>query len=269
MRTPHRPLLVVAVSALSVAALSVPGSNRPARADEPRSNSPAAVLERIDAHLGSQSVNLAEVPSREGADKTLAPYLYVAGGNPDTERLPLKKVTAQAQIAGPIARVRVNQTFENNGQKPIEAIYVFPASTRTAVHGMRMKIGARTVEARIEKRKEAREQYEAAKNEGRRTSLLEQQRANVFTMNVANLMPGDRIDVELDYSELLVPEDSTYEFVFPTVVGPRYGGGADPKTDKWISNPYLTEGKPEPYKFDLRVHVETGIALKEIGRAHV
>jgi Ca-activated chloride channel family protein len=70
--------------------------------------------------------------------------------------------------------------------------------------------------------------------------------------------------VELEYSELLVPDDATYEFVYPTVVGPRYGGGADPGRDRWISNPYLTEGKPEPYKFDLRAHVETGIALKEL-----
>src|SRR5439155_1389502 len=129
---------------------------------------------------------------------------------------------------------------------------------------MRMKIGARIVEAKIERKKEARQQYEAAKAEGRRTSLLEQQRPNVFTMNVANLMPGDKIDVELEYSELLVPEDSTYEFVFPTVVGPRYPGGADPGKDKWIANPYLPEGSAEPFQYDISAHLETGIALKEL-----
>ena len=61
----------------------------------------------------------------------------------------------------------------------------------------------------------------------------------MFTMNVANIMPGDRIAVELEYSEMLVPEEAVYEFVYPTVVGPRYGGGADPARDRWIANPYL------------------------------
>ena len=64
----------------------------------------------------------------------------------------------------------------------------------------------------------------------------------MFTMNVANIMPGDRIEVELDYSELLVPEEAVYEFVYPAVVGPRYAGGADPGKDRWMANPHLPAG---------------------------
>jgi Ca-activated chloride channel homolog len=197
-------------------------------------------------------------------DRTLAPYFYVAGGNPDTERLPLKETRAEVNIAGVIAGVRVHQVFENGAGKPIEAVYVFPASTRAAVHAMRMKIGNRTIEANIARKQEARAQYEAAKREGKRASLLEQQRPNVFTTSVANIMPGDRIEVELDYSEMIVPENATYEFVYPTVVGPRYAGGANPQTDQWMANPHLTEGKAEPYAFDLKVHLQTGIGLKEV-----
>src|SRR6185369_11762576 len=142
--------------------------------------------------------------------------------------------------------------------------YVFPASTRAAVHGVRMKIGARVIEARIDRKAAARESYETARREGKRASLLEQERPNVFTMNVANVMPGDRIAVEMDYSEMLVPEEATYEFVYPTVVGPRYPGGSDPARDRWIANPHLPAGAPEPYRFDIRVHLETGIAIKEL-----
>src|SRR5262249_54242740 len=156
-----------------------------------------------------------------------------------TERLPLKSTIADVSISGVIAQVKVRQVFANEGAKPIEAIYVFPASTRAAVHGMRMRIGQRTIEAKIDRRESARETYEAARNQGKRASLLEQERPNVFTMNVANIMPQDRIEVELDYSELLVPDNAMYEFVYPTVVGPRYGGGAHPERDRWIANPYL------------------------------
>jgi Ca-activated chloride channel family protein len=232
-------------------------------------SSMSKVLEKADKKVGSGYVSMPYSPadSQEtdpDSDKSLAPYFYVADGDPETDRLPLKSTSADVKIAGVIAQVRINQVFENDGKKPIEAVYVFPASTKAAVHAMRMKIGERTVEAKIEEREEAKQQYEAAKAEGKRTSLLEQQRPNVFTMNVANIMPGDKIKVEMDYSELLVPDDATYEFVYPTVVGPRYGGGADPVADSWISNPFLKEGEKEPYKFDIHVDIETGIGIKEI-----
>ena len=75
---------------------------------------------------------------------------------------------------------------------------------------------------KIQKKEVARQMYETAKRQGKTASLLEQQRPNVFTMNVANILPGDRIVVELFYTELIVPENRQYEFVYPTVVGPRY-----------------------------------------------
>ncbi len=225
--------------------------------------SPTKVLKAVQ-YTGPMILQASDNPSSDGSDHSLSPYLYVAGGDPARDQVPLKKTWAQVNIAGVIAAVKVHQIFENTGAKPIEAIYVFPASTRAAVHAMRMKIGARTIDAKIERKAEARAQYEAAKRSGQRASLLEQERPNVFTTSVANIMPGDRIEVELDYSELVVPENATYEFVYPTVVGPRYAGGADPKTDRWMTNPHLSEGKQEPYAWDLEVHLQTGIGLKEI-----
>ena len=225
--------------------------------------SPTQVLKALQ-HTGAVGMQFPQGQAQEGAQHSLSPYLYVAGGDPEHDQVPLKKTWAEVNIAGVIAAVKIHQIFENTGGKTIEAIYVFPASTRAAVHAMRMKIGARTIEAKIDRKAEARAKYEAAKQAGKRASLLEQERPNVFTTSVANIMPGDRIEVELDYSELLVPEDSTYEFVYPTVVGPRYAGGADPKKDQWMANPHLSEGKAEPYSWDIKVHLQTGIGLKEV-----
>lgn len=259
-RTPRRVL--AALSAALALALGAPG---PAPAAEesraPRERSPSAVLALADAALGSRPVSF---PDRggEGA-RSLAPYFEVRGDGA-TERLPLEETRAQVDVAGVIARVRVTQTFRNGGQRPIEAIYVFPASTRAAVHGMRVRIGERTIEARIERKAEARAQYEQARQDGKRAALLEQERPNVFTMSVANVMPGDRLVAELDYSELVVPEQGVYELVYPTVVGPRYGGGADPKADGWVANPYVPEGGPAPHAFGFRAHVESAIGIKEI-----
>src|SRR5512145_336420 len=235
----------------------------PAAAPPADERSPSAVLAAADARLGRRHVQFPNQGRGEGADRTLAPYFEVRGDG-ETERLPLEETKADVRIAGVIAQVRVTQTFRNDGRSPIEAIYVFPASTRAAVHGMRIRIGERTIEAKIERKAEARAQYEQAKQEGKRTALLEQQRPNVFTMNVANVMPGVRLVAELDYSELIVPETGVYELVYPTVVGPRYGGGASPKTDGWVANPYLPTGSAQPYKFAFQAHVESAVGIKEI-----
>ena len=84
-----------------------------------------------------------------------------------------------------------------------------------------MEIGNEVITAKIKEREEAKTEFEEAKSEGKSASLLEQQRPNVFTMNVANVMPGDTVRIELHYTELISPRDGVYQFVFPTVTGPR------------------------------------------------
>jgi Ca-activated chloride channel family protein len=251
------PALVLCLAALTAAAIADPAKGKPL------APSPTQVVKAIQT-VGSVAMQFPASAEAGEASHSLSPYLYVAGGDPATDQVPLKKTWAEADIAGVIAAVRIHQVFENTGGKTIEAVYVFPASTRAAVHAMRMKIGARTIEAKIERKAEARAQYEAAKQQGKRASLLEQERPNVFTTSVANILPGDRIEVELDYSELLLPEDHVYEFVYPTVVGPRYAGGANPKTDQWMANPHLGQGQAEPYAWDIKVHLQTGIGLKDV-----
>lgn len=258
MRRPISPRLFASFSTLY---LTIAASLAWADAPPQNPTSPTQVLKAVQ-YTGPMI--LQTTGSSEGSDHSLSPYLYVAGGDPGRDQVPLKKTWAEVNIAGVIAAVKMHQIFENTGAKPIEAIYVFPASTRAAVHAMRMTIGTRTIDAKIERKAEARAQYEAAKQSGKRASLLEQERPNVFTTSVANLMPGDRIEVELAYSELVVPENATYEFVYPVVVGPRYAGGANPKTDPWMANPHLPAGQPEPYAWDLKVHLQTGIGLKEV-----
>jgi Ca-activated chloride channel family protein len=200
-------------------------------------------------------------------DKTLSPYFFVNSNNPNLDQLPLKATSAEVNIAGVIADVKVVQEYANEGKNPIEAIYVFPASTRAAVYSMKMTIGERTIEAKIAEREKARMDYEAAKQQGKSASLLEQERPNVFRMNVANIMPGDRIRVELRYTELLVPDNGEYEFVYPTVVGPRYSNQPTvtaPPREQWVSNPYTHEGEAPMYMFDIKCTLSTGMPVSDV-----
>jgi Ca-activated chloride channel homolog len=201
------------------------------------------------------------------ADKTLSPYFMVKSDDPDVDRLPLKSTGAEVNIAGVIADVVVTQVYQNEGKRPLEAIYVFPASTRAAVYGMKMTIGERTIVAEIREREKARKEYEAAKQAGKSASLLEQQRPNVFQMNVANILPGDVIRVELRYTELLIPTDGTYQFVYPTVVGPRYSSLPEetaPASEDWVQNPYLPEGKAPTYTFDFTAAISAGMDIEKV-----
>jgi Ca-activated chloride channel family protein len=205
--------------------------------------------------------------SDQSGDKTLSPYFFVKSDDPLIDQLPLKATSALVNISGVIADVTVSQVYKNEGMKAIEAIYIFPASTRAAVYGMKMTIGKRVIEAKIKKRDEARRDYEQARDQGKSTSLLEQQRPNVFQMNVANIMPGDEIKVELKYTELLIPTDRVYEFAYPTVVGPRYSNtkqSAASPSDKWVKNPYLHEGTKPTYYFDIVVNIAAGMPIKEL-----
>ncbi len=199
--------------------------------------------------------------------KTLSPYFFVKSDDLSVDQLPLKSTSADVKLVGVIADVIVTQVYKNEGKKSLEAIYIFPASTRAAVYGMKMTIGKRSIIAKIQKKEEAREQYEQAKKQGKSASLLEQHRPNVFQMNVANILPGDVIQVELKYTELLVPTDGIYEFVYPTVVGPRYSN--QPSTtalpsQTWVENPYLHQGESPAYTFEIKADLVAGLPIQNI-----
>src|SRR5262245_45120754 len=123
---------------------------------------------------------------RAPADKTLSPYFVVEGADPAIDRLPLKDTRVDVAITGVVADVTVRQVYENHGSRPLHARYVFPASTRAAVYALTMTVGNIRTVAKIRERQQAAQEFETAKREGKNAALLEQDRANVFSMKVAN-----------------------------------------------------------------------------------
>ena len=203
--------------------------------------------------------------AQEDRSRTESPYFFVISSEPGLDRLPLKKTSAQVTISGVIADVVVTQEYRNEGTSPLEAIYTFPASTNAAVYALEMVVGDRRIKAKIEERAKAREEYEEAKASGKRASLLEQHRPNVFQMNVSNIMPGDKIKVVLRYTELLIPEEGTYSFVYPTVVGPRYSGESTNNASvSFVSNPHTKKGTLTTYSYDMDVHLSAGMPIQHL-----
>ncbi len=197
--------------------------------------------------------------------KTESPYFFVKSADPSVDALPLKSTRVDVRISGVIADVTVTQQYKNEGTRAIEAKYVFPGSTQAAVHGMNVRLADRLITAKIREKQQARLEYDSAKKEGKTAALLEQHLPNVFQMNVANILPGDDVKVELRYTELLVPTGGNYQFVFPTVVGPRYNSPQSSQAQAaWVGQPVLRAGQASPAAFDLHVTLNTPIGIKEV-----
>ena len=191
---------------------------------------------------------------------------------------PLKHTEVSASISGLVATVEVVQEFTNPYEQKIEAIYVFPLPENAAVNDMVMKVGDRTIRALIKKRAEARKIYDDAKRAGHVASLLEQERPNIFTQSVANIEPGNEIQVLIRYVQDLKYDHGTYRFVFPMVVGPRYipgaptgkqAGGWARDTDKVpdasrITPPVLKPDERSGHDVRVMVRVAAGVPIRDI-----
>jgi len=183
----------------------------------------------------------------------------------------------QAQVSGLVARVSVSQSFRNDGQEWVEGIYVFPLPDSAAVDRLRMHIGERIIEGEIREKEQARKEYEQAKTAGRKTSLVEQQRANLFTTSVANIGPGESITVEIEYLETIRYDEGSFSLRFPLTLTPRYipgtpspgrkGSGWSPDTVRvtdasLITPPVVTRSRD--HKISFAATINAGVPLEFI-----
>lgn len=176
-----------------------------------------------------------------------------------SESFPLQHTEVLARVTGNVSRVEVTQTFTNPFKTPLEAVYMFPLPDEAAVDDMEIRVGDRIIRGLIKKRQEAKQLFEAAKQEGKTAGLLEQERDNVFTQSLANIKPGEKIDVKIRYTESLKFEKGSYEFAFPMVVAPRYNpmnGAKNPSE----SIPATRPGQ----NIAMTIEVDAGVPIKGI-----
>jgi Ca-activated chloride channel family protein len=191
----------------------------------------------------------------------------------------LRRTEVRANIAGFLARVNVTQEFENPFGEKIEAVYTFPLPQAAAVDDMTMLVGGRTVKGKIMRREQAEEVYAAARSAGQVASLLDQERPNIFTQSVANIMPGERVTITISYVETLKYDEGAYEFSFPLVVGPRYvpGVGVGPRTSGGrrratarvpdaprVTPPVAPHGTRAGHDVSIEVTLDAGVPVEEL-----
>ncbi|MGF1462265.1 MAG: marine proteobacterial sortase target protein [Maricaulaceae bacterium] len=191
-------------------------------------------------------------------------------------------------VAGPIARVRVTQAFTNPSDAWVEGVYVFPLPEDAGVDRLKMIIGERVIDGEIQEKAQARATYEQARSEGRKASLIEQSRPNLFTNSVANIGPGETVVVQIEYQDAARYEDGAWTLRFPLVVAPRYapepdrvetvdigpGGFAvrDPVPDRDAITPPVLNPALEPdaarLPVTLRARIDAGFPLVRLDSLH-
>ncbi len=176
----------------------------------------------------------------------------------------LQHTQVAARIAGNVSRVEVTQTFANPYDKPLEAIYKFPLPDDAAVDDMEIRIGDRIIRGTIQKREEAKRIYQEAKRQGKTASLLEQERDNIFTQSLANILPGEKIDVTIRYTQSLKFEGGEYQFVFPMVVAPRYMANKQLSLAGYTTaklNPPILPAERSGQDISVTVEIDAGVPI--------
>lgn len=183
----------------------------------------------------------------------------------------------QVEIHGLVARVRVRQEFFNPGPDWLEAIYVMPLPADAAVNQLQLRIGEQVIEGAIQERAAARQAYVQARAAGQRAGLMEQQRPNLFTTQVANIGPGERIQVQLTWLQTVPYAQGEFTLRLPLTLKPRYIPGisrdlpplthgwalptAQVPDAPWITPPQRYADTKDPLRASLQVRVTPGFTL--------
>ncbi|WP_427450046.1 marine proteobacterial sortase target protein [Litorimonas sp. WD9-15] len=230
----------------------------------------------------SQTEDLREMRINEAEAGTLMFHTDIPGQYIEAPRV---ATDVAMNIAGPVIRTTLSQTFENKTDQWVEGVYVFPLPENAAVDRLRIVIGGRMIEGQIKEKRQAKQIYEQAKSEGKKASLVEQQRPNIFTASVANIGPHETVAIQIEYQDKAVIKDGVFKTRFPMVVAPRFSPPAevvqvattegvqnlvlDPVLDRKAITPPLIDPKLEPVSYirvpvSLNINLDAGFDIAEV-----
>ena len=175
---------------------------------------------------------------------------------PDGRSLPLVSAKLRVEAGGGLARVVLEQTFENPYDDTLRVTYKMPLPADGAVSGYAFTIGSRTISGKVDRKERARARFEEAIVQGKTAALLEQHKADIFTQEIGNIPPHRTIVAQITIDQRLAwKPEGEWELRFPTVIGPRYVGANVSAEDRKASHVELAEGSVRG-----RVHLEVKIA---------
>jgi len=189
------------------------------------------------------------------------------------DALELLSSNYEVDITGIIAEVKITQTFKNTTNNWIEeSMYAFPVAKNAAVHQMKLIIGKRVIEGEIHEKKQAQKIYNNAKSQGFTASIVKQYRPNLFTTDVANIMPNEKVTVEISYQQTLNYESGHIDFRLPLAIKSRYMQNRfHAELDTYDSKDSIqhvadlsVDSINDSHKRNIQINLEAGFVLSEI-----
>ena len=249
-------LVILALAALQFA---VPAFQPAPQAQSGVVGSPAADAIVLPANTGSWQV-ANYLDAERGSLFISNPQQDAAAG---MRLSPSLNTDVSINVTGVIARTRLTQTFSNDSDQWVDALYVFPLPENAALDQLQMRIGERVIEGQIKEKQQAEKIYQQARQAGKKASLVSQQRPNLFTNAIANIGPGERIAITLEYQQLLQLDAEQYSLRFPMTITPRYmPPGSQTATNDVPA--YYSPPAELSEEICIAVNLHAGVALKNI-----
>jgi len=177
---------------------------------------------------------------------------------------PVIKTKVDIKVTGIVARTKLTQTFKNAGKQWVNGLYVFPLPENAAVDHLLMTVGERKIEGKIKEKSEAKKIYLQAKAQGKKASLVAQQRPNMFSNSIANIGPGETIEVTIEYQQTLHFEQQQYSLRFPMTITPRYLP-SDTTVEPLIQPEFSATDYHQPNaNIELLVNLHAGFEVQDI-----
>ncbi|UZE96577.1 marine proteobacterial sortase target protein [Alkalimarinus alittae] len=195
-------------------------------------------------------VTLDQVESGRLLWKPLVQDLHAGATNTATNVMRYKPATLLEEdvtinVSGLILTATLKQRFKNDSNEWLEAVYVFPLPENAALYQMEMRVGDRLIKGQVKEKSQAKKIYQNAKAEGKKAALVEQHRPNLFTNNIANIPPGETIEVMLEYNQVIRYDQGEFELRFPLTTTPRYFPGVAVSENGQRENVSMDEASAE------------------------
>lgn len=233
---------------------------------------------KLDSAQGEKEVGLNDTRDGSLLFKTDRPGRYI--------KAPMVATDVKMDIAGPVIRTTLSQTFQNTSDQWVEGVYVFPLPENAAVDQLRIVVGGRLIEGQIKEKKQAKKIYETAKAQGKKASLVEQLRPNMFSASVANIGPHEAVAIQIEYQDKSDIKHGVASLTFPMTIAPRFSPPAeiiklatadgdampvvlDPVLDRHLISPPLMNPKDEPTEYlrlpvSININLESGFDVADI-----
>ncbi len=179
--------------------------------------------------------------------------------------IPLQAFAVKGIVNGLTVNWQIIQRFANNEKVAVEAVFTFPLPDDATLSCLKIISGEKTIVTSVEEREKAFEEYDEAIQQGNGAYLLDQERPDLFVMNLGNLLPGQQAEVQISMFQLLKAQAGGGRIAFPVAVVPKYfPASAKADITEWERiTPEFASRVPYGFSFALKIMQQGRIRVVE------